>query len=75
MTNSKINIQIASENWKDSARLVAEVSYEGQEWAYVYKEGGQFFVDLYPRNDGRQWTIAYEDLFDALELAKAKLNG
>ena len=74
MANPKINIQVASEHWKDSARVVAEISYEGQDWAYVYQEDSQMFIDLYPKADGKQWTIPYNDALKALHAAQVALQ-
>ncbi len=69
----RITIQIASDVSRDL--LVAELEYDGEEWAYVYEEGGALVLEIYPRSNGSPWVLDFEDALESLQRAALQLRG
>jgi hypothetical protein len=57
----------------DQDRLQAELTYGGEELAYVYHKPGGCVIEIYPRYDGRPWLINVDDFVAAVEEAKLAL--
>jgi len=57
----------------DRERLVAEVFLNDVQVAEINQESGDLSVEIYPRPDGKPWSMPYEDLLKCLESAKSRL--
>ncbi|MBI3211631.1 MAG: hypothetical protein HYZ47_02975 [Simkania negevensis] len=58
----------------DRGRLVAEILYEGVQWAEISQEkGDELTIQLYPHPRKKHWEFSYDEALKALEQAKNKL--
>jgi hypothetical protein len=77
--NSRITIAVPP----DREHLVAEVSIETTvgkrkvlgEFFELNTENGELTVEIYNRDDGKDWVISFQDLMDLLQRAKKRLTG
>jgi hypothetical protein len=53
--------------------MVADVSFNGIQWAEINQEREALEVEFYPRPDGEPWRMDYQDAMSALDEAKRKL--
>lgn len=68
----KFRITIAS--LPDRERLVAEILYEGVQWAEISQEkDDELIIQLYPHPREKHWEFPYDDALRTLEEAKNKL--
>jgi hypothetical protein len=67
----KFRITIA--NLPDRERLVAEVFYEGVQWAEISQESDEVVVQFYSHPRKKHWEFAYDEAVQILEKAKNKL--
>jgi hypothetical protein len=65
------NISIAS--LPDRKQLVAEISYQGIQWAEIAQETDEITVQFYPHPKQDYWEFPLEDILSILEKAKKKL--
>lgn len=59
----------------DRHGLVAEVFFGNDQWAELYQENGNFILEIYPSQDGKDWQLGYYQVIDALIEAKKRLVG
>lgn len=67
----KFRITIAS--LPDRERLVAEILYNGIQWAEISQETDQLMIQFYSHPQKKHWEFAFEEAFKILEQAKNKL--
>lgn len=68
----KFRITIAS--LPDRERLVAEILYEGVQWAEISQEtGDEVVIQFYPHPRKKYWEFSYNEAMEVLEKAKTKL--
>ena len=59
----------------DREKLVAQVSYDREQWAEINQESGNLSLELYPRQDGKPWEFNFDEALGALQLARQRLVG
>ena len=67
----KFRITIAS--LPDRERLVAEILYNGVQWAEISHETDDVVVQFYPHPRQEYWEFQYDEAMEALEKAKKHL--
>jgi hypothetical protein len=58
----------------DRENLVAEIFFEGCQWAEIHQEHSVFEIEFYPRPDGRPWKVGFSSAINALNEAKSMLT-
>jgi hypothetical protein len=71
--SSRISVDIASP--PDREKLVAQISYDREQWAEVNQESGSLTLELYPRQDGKPWEFSFDEALTALRHAQERLIG
>lgn len=66
--------QISISSPPDREKLVAEILFNGVQWAEINKEHGRFEIEFHPRPDRRPWRLDYKVAIRALENAKQRLS-
>ncbi len=69
----KFYISIAS--LPDREHLVAEIFYEGVQWAEISRETDELIVQFYSHPKQECWEFSFEEALHAIEQAKNKLVG
>lgn len=67
----RFRITIAS--LPDRENLVAEITYDGIEWAEISQETAQMVVQFYPHPHRKIWEFPIDEALSALEDAKKRL--
>lgn len=67
----KFRITLAS--LPDREHLVAEVLYDGIQWAEISQETDEFIVQFYPHPSKNHWEFPFNEAIEVLEKAKEKL--
>lgn len=68
----KFRITIAS--LPDREHLVAEILYEGVQWAEISQEkDDELIIQLYPHPREKNWEFSYDEALQILRQAKNKL--
>jgi hypothetical protein len=68
----KFRVTVAS--LPDRERLVAEILYEGVQWAEISQEkSDELIIQLYPHPRQKYWEFQYDEALQILEQAKNKL--
>jgi hypothetical protein len=67
----KFRITIAS--LPDRENLVAEILYDGVQWAEISQESDDLIVQFYSHPSKKYWEFSMNDALSALEIAKARL--
>jgi hypothetical protein len=68
------DLEVIFASLPDRDYLVAEVRLQGKQVAEVNGEAGYLQVHMYPRPDGREWTVSLVDLESALAYARSRLQ-
>jgi hypothetical protein len=71
--STKMSVDICSP--PDRKKLVAQISYEREQWAEIHQETGSLTLELYPRQDGKPWEFSFADALAALRHAQRRLTG
>ena len=69
------NYDITISSPPDRERLVAEILFDGVQWAEVNQEKETLEVEFYARPDGTPWRVPLDVAVGALSDARAKLVG
>jgi len=69
----KFRITVAS--LPDREHLVAEIIYDGVQWAEISQEKGGLDVQFYAHPRQRYWDFQFNEVIEILEKAKQKLLG
>ena len=67
----KFRITVAS--LPDRERLVAEIFFQGIQWAEISQETDELIIQFYSQPEEEAWEFHYSEALDALERAKNKL--
>jgi hypothetical protein len=67
----KFRITIAS--LPDRERLVAEILYDGVQWAEISQETDEVAIQFYSHPRKKYWEFTYDEAIQVLEKAKNKL--
>lgn len=67
----KFRMTIAS--LPDRKHLVAEIFYEGIQWAEISQEKNELMIQLYSHPEKDYWEFLFNDALEILEEAKIKL--
>ena len=67
----KMSVDIASP--PDREKLVAQVSFDREQWAEISQESGSLTLELYPRRDGKPWSFGYDEAIKTLVSARKRL--
>ncbi|MCI0382221.1 MAG: hypothetical protein L0207_04120 [Chlamydiae bacterium] len=67
----KFRITIAS--LPDREHLVAEIIYEGVQWAEISQETDELVIQFYSHPRQKYWEFSFDEALEALEIAKKKL--
>lgn len=67
----KFRITLAS--LPDREHLVAEILYDGIEWAEISQETSELIVQIYSHPTKDFWEFPLDETLEALEMARAKL--
>jgi hypothetical protein len=67
-----IRISLASP--PDREHLVAEIIISNEQWAEINQDGERPVLEIYPRRDGRPWSIDFDTAVAALMEAREKLG-
>lgn len=67
----KFRITIAS--LPDRERLVAEIIYDGVQWAEISQESDDLIVQFYPHPTEDCWEFSFDESMKILEQARNKL--
>jgi hypothetical protein len=70
---SKMSVDLCSV--PDREKLVAEISYDREQWAEVHQETASLTLEIYPRQDGKPWEFSFDEALTALRHAQKKLTG
>jgi hypothetical protein len=70
---TKMTVDICSP--PDREKLVAQISFDREEWAEVHQETGSLTLELYPRQDGKPWQFSFDEALTALRHAQKRLTG
>lgn len=68
----KFRITVAS--LPDREQLVAEILYEGIQWAEVSQETNELIIQFYSHPRKKYWEFSLEEALQALDLAKKNLS-
>ena len=71
--NIKMTVDLASP--PDREKLVAQISFDREQWAEVHQETGALTLELYPRQDGKPWLLSFDEALTALQHARKRLTG
>src|SRR5258708_37791673 len=71
--SNRMKIDIASP--PDREKLVAQLSYDSEQWAEINQESTQLTLELYPRRDGQPWEFSFDEAITRLQLARRRLIG
>jgi hypothetical protein len=69
----KFRITLAS--LPDREHLVAEILYEGLQWAEISQESGELSIQFYSHPRQKCWEFPFDEALEVLEQAKKKLIG
>ena len=69
----KFRITVAS--LPDREHLVAEILYEGIQWAEISQETGELIIQFYSHPRQKYWEFPIDEALKVLEQAKKKLLG
>ena len=69
----KFHITVAS--LPDREHLVAEILYEGIQWAEISQETGELIIQFYSHPRQKYWEFPIDEALKVLEQAKKKLLG
>jgi len=58
----------------DREKLVAQISYDREQWAEVHQENGSLTLELYPRQNGEPWEFSFDEAVAALRHAQKRLT-
>jgi hypothetical protein len=58
----------------DRKYLVAEIFFGSEQWAELSQEGDNLRLEIYPRQNGRQWSLNFQEVVESLNEAKEKLQ-
>lgn len=67
----RFRITIAS--LPDREQLVAEIIYDGIQWAEISQEADELIIQFYSHPKKKFWEFPYDEAMKALEKAKNKL--
>ncbi len=67
------NFRITISSLPDREHLVAEILYDGVQWAEISQESEMLRLELYPHPQRKDWEFPFDEAFEILEKAKAKL--
>jgi hypothetical protein len=67
----KMSVDIASP--PDREKLVAQISFDSEQWAEISRESGRLTLELYPRRDGKPWSFGYDEAIKTLVSARKRL--
>ncbi len=70
---TKMTIDICSP--PDREKLVAQISYDREQWAEIHQETNSLTLELYPRQDGKPWEFLLDEALTALRHAQKRLTG
>ena len=70
---TKMTVDLASP--PDREKLVAQISFDREQWAEVHQEAGALTLELYPRQDGKPWEFPFDEAVAALGQAYRRLIG
>ena len=70
---TKMTVDICSP--PDREKLVAQISYDREQWAEIHQETGILTLELYPRQDGKPWEFSFDEALTALRHAQKRLTG
>jgi len=73
MNQNKLDISISSP--PDREKLVADISFDNQQFAEINQETEALIIEFYPRKDSEPWEIDFEQVMAALLKAKKRLTG
>jgi hypothetical protein len=59
----------------DRESVVAEIWLGEEMWAEVANEKGPLTIEFFPRTNEGTWLLEYEDVMEAIQMAKDKLMG
>ena len=68
---NKFRITIAS--LPDRDNLVAEISYDGFQFAEISQETGEFMIQFYRHPKKKYWEFSYDQILKIIEKAKKRL--
>jgi len=68
---SKFRICISSP--PDRKKIVAEIFYDGYQWAEINQETTELMVEFSNRVDGKKWEFLHNETMEILAHAKSKL--
>ena len=66
-----MSVDIASP--PDREKVVAQISFDREQWAEISQESGNLTLELYPRRDGKPWSFGYDEAIKTLVSARKKL--
>jgi hypothetical protein len=72
-STTKMSVDIASPPDRD--KLVAQISYDREQWAEIHQESESLTLELYPRLDGKPWEFSLDEALGAFQCAQQKLLG
>ena len=75
MTNSNTNMSVDIASPPDRENLVAQISYNREQWAEIHQESGSLTLELYPRHDGKPWQFSFDEALRTLQRARQRLIG
>ncbi len=67
----KFRITIAS--LPDRERLVAEILYEGVQWAEISHETDELIIQIYAYPSQKYWEFSFDEALEALQQARQRL--
>jgi hypothetical protein len=70
---AKMTVDLASP--PDREQLVAQISYDREQWAEIHQHMGGLTLELYPRQDGKPWEFPFDEAVTALRHAQKRLTG
>ncbi len=70
---TKMTVDICSP--PDREKLVAQISYDREQWAEVHRATDSLTLELYPRQDGKPWEFSFDEALTALRHAQKRLTG
>ncbi len=68
-----MSVDIASPPDRD--KLVAQISYDREQWAEIHQESGSLTLELYSRRDGKPWEFNFDEALGAFQRAQQRLLG
>lgn len=67
------NFEVAISSPPDREYLVAEVFFGSEQFAEINQETGLLVVEIYPRRNGKPWTLSFRDVIESFEEAQREL--